>query len=49
VKLKQSGQVLGYIDPVVAAGVEMEFVGNMARAECFVQGYGAGVKTEVIF
>jgi len=48
-ELKKSGQVLGYIDPVVAAGVEMEFVGNMARAERFVQGYGAGVKTEIIF
>lgn len=41
--------MLGHIDPVVAAGVEMEFVGNAARAERFVQGYGAGVETEVIF
>ena len=38
-----------HVDPVVTAGVEVELVGNMARAKRLVQSYGTGVETKIIF
>jgi len=48
-KLEQSGQMFRHVDPVVTAGVEVELAGNMARAEHFVQSYGTGVETKIVF
>jgi hypothetical protein len=41
--------VRGEVGPVVAAGVELEFVGDAAGAENFVEGAGAGVEAEIVF
>src|SRR5256885_16459652 len=48
-KLEQSGQMFCHVDPVVTAGVEVELVGNVARAKHFVQSYGAGIETKIVF
>jgi len=38
-----------HVDPVVTAGVEVEIMGNMARAKYFVQSYGTGVEAKIVF
>src|SRR5258708_9600686 len=48
-KLEQSGQMFRHVDPVVTAGVEVEIMGNMARAKYFVQSYGTGVEAKIVF
>ncbi len=48
-KLQQSGQMFCHVDPVVTARVEMELVGNVARVKLFVQSYGTGVETKIVF
>jgi len=48
-KLEQSGQMFCHVDPVVTAGVEVELVGNVARAKHLVQSYGTGVETKNVF
>ena len=40
--------MLGKVGGIVAAGVEMEFVGDVARGEDFVEGGGAGVEAVVV-
>ncbi len=47
-ELERSGEMLGEVGGVVAAGVEVEFVGDAARAEDFVEGGGAGVEAVVV-
>ena len=37
------------VDVVVAAGIEMELVRDVAGGEDFVEGGGAGFKTVVVF
>lgn len=39
----------GEVGPVVAAGIEMEFVGNFAGSEDFVESDSAGFEPEVVF
>ena len=39
----------GEVGPVVAAGIEMEFVGDFAGSEDFVESDSAGVEPEIIF
>src|SRR5579863_5100175 len=48
VELEGRGEMLGEVGGVVAAGVEVEFVWNVARGEDFVEGGGAGVKAVVV-
>ena len=38
-----------HVDPIVTAGVEVELMGNVARTKQFVQGYGTGVETKIVF
>jgi hypothetical protein len=40
--------MLGEVGGIVAAGIEMEFVGDAARGEDFVEGGGAGVEAVVV-
>jgi len=40
--------MLGEVSGIVAAGIEMEFVGNAARGENFVESGGAGVEAVVV-
>jgi hypothetical protein len=42
-------EVRGEVGPVVAAGIEMEFVGNSAGDEDFVESGGAGVEPVIVF
>ena len=44
VELEGGGEVVGEVGGVVAAGVEVEFVGDVARGEDFVEGGGAGLR-----
>jgi hypothetical protein len=53
---KQSGverergvEVCGKVGPVVAAGIEMELVGDFAGNEDFVESHSAGVEPEIVF
>jgi|ERR1700674_354798 len=48
-ELKQRRQMLGDVDPVVPARIEMKFVGNVARAEDFVERRSAVLKAEIVF
>jgi hypothetical protein len=48
VKLERSGKMFGEVGSVVAAGIEMKFVGDVARGEDFIEGGGAGVETVVV-
>ena len=38
-----------HVDPIVAAGVEVKLVGNVPRVKRFVQSYGTGVETKIVF
>ena len=38
-----------HVDPVVTARVQVELMGNVARAKHFVQSYGTGVETKIVF
>jgi len=46
--LERGGEMLGEVGGIVAAGIEMEFVGDAARGEDFVEGGGAGVEAVVV-
>jgi hypothetical protein len=48
VELERGGEMLGEVGGVVAAGIEMEFVGDAARGEDFVESGGAGVEAVVV-
>jgi len=40
--------MFGEVDGIVAAGIEMKFVRDVARGEDFVEGGGAGVEAVVV-
>jgi hypothetical protein len=42
-------EVSGEIGPIVAAGIKMEFVGDFAGGEDFVESGGAGFEAEIVF
>jgi len=46
--LERGGEMLGEVGGIVAAGIEMEFVGDVARGENFVESGGAGVEAVVV-
>ena len=48
VELEGGGEMLGEIGGIVAARVEVEFVGDAAGGEDFVEGGGTGVETVVV-
>src|SRR5437762_14243613 len=48
-KLEQSRQTFCNVDPTVAAGVEVKLVANVPRVKRFVQSYGTGVETKIVF
>lgn len=48
-EFEDSGKMGGEILPVMGARVEMEFVGNFAGRENFVEGGSAAVEAEVVF
>ena len=48
-KLEQSRQVFCHVDPIVTPGVEVKLVGNVTRVKRFVQSYGTGVETKIVF
>ncbi len=48
VELEGGGEVVGEVGGVVAAGVEVEFVGDVAGSEDFIEGRGAGLETVVV-
>ena len=41
-------EVRGEVKGIVAAGIEMEFVGDFARGEGFVESGGAGFETVIV-
>ena len=40
--------MLGEVRPVVAAGIDVRFVGDVARGENFVECFGAGLESKVV-
>jgi len=48
VELERGGEVFGEVGGVVAAGVDVEFVGDMAGGEDFVERRGAGFEAVVV-
>src|SRR5437879_13732581 len=48
-KLEQSRQMFCHVDPIVTPGVEVKLVGNVTRVKRFVQSYGTGVETKIVF
>ena len=44
-ELERSGEMLGEINPVVAAGVDVKFVDDAARVEGFMKRLRAGLKS----
>lgn len=48
-ELQQSREVAGEVGPVVAAGVEVKFVGNVARGEQFIEGRGTDIEAVIVF
>ena len=48
-KLQRRGQVLGKIVPGVAAGIQMELVGDVPSDEGVVQGLRAHIETVAVF
>ena len=38
-----------HVDPVVTARVQVELMGDVARGKHFVQSYGTGVETKIVF
>jgi hypothetical protein len=48
VELERGGKMFGEVGRIVAAGIEMEFVGDVTRGEDFVEGGGAGVEAVVV-
>jgi len=47
-KDKRSGEVLGEVAWVVAAGIDVEFMRDAASGEHFVQRGGAGIEAEIV-
>src|SRR5438132_11063732 len=48
-KLEQSRQMFCHVDPIVTPGVEVKLEGNVTRVKRFVQSYGTGVETKIVF